>query len=224
MHGELASGRNFACPHEPCNKKELKIWPRADHFRSHLQRVHQLVVNSGDDLRDYVHQDADDRRKESDSLAAMSSRTGSIPIIQENDALPGVGVDPAERKYDAFSYVSFRGSLPPSNNTPLPNEPSKPIVASSGLPAGTSWLGERGAEAKVDTGGQRKYDMQESLGAEFAAQLFKRAIRHPLDSETTEKISRRLSELLKHYAHMAGYKSSGQLQRDVLPYSHKFQK
>lgn len=56
VHGELANGRNFVCHHDPCNKKELKLWPRADNFRSHLQRVHKLKVKAEDDLRDYVHQ------------------------------------------------------------------------------------------------------------------------------------------------------------------------
>lgn len=56
VHGEITNGRSFVCRHEPCTKKEIKLWPRADNFRSHLLRVHKLKVKAEDDLRDYVYQ------------------------------------------------------------------------------------------------------------------------------------------------------------------------
>lgn len=198
VHGEFAGGRNYVCHHEPCSTRKLKLWPRADNFRAHLKRIHKVEMTAEDDLQYYVHHDTDDRGKESDSQADTSSPTGSIPMIQENDA--------------------------PSIDLPLPSESSEPTVTSSNLPAGASLLAVRGAEVKDDTRGQRNDVLPESLGAEFAAQLFKRAIWHPLDSATSKVTSRQLSKLLKRYAQMAGYKSPGNPQRDILLYSHDFQK
>ncbi|KAJ3528017.1 hypothetical protein NM208_g10419 [Fusarium decemcellulare] len=55
VHGDrTVAGRTFVCPLGPCAKKH-KLWPRADNFRSHLQRIHGKRYRADDDLSEYVH-------------------------------------------------------------------------------------------------------------------------------------------------------------------------
>ncbi|CEI67081.1 unnamed protein product [Fusarium venenatum] len=48
------SGRTFVCNIGGCAKK-TKIWPRADNFRSHLERMHHKTYSANDDLTEYVY-------------------------------------------------------------------------------------------------------------------------------------------------------------------------
>lgn len=50
-----AYGPVYICRHDPCCKKE-KLWPRADNFRSHLSRAHNIHLKADNDLGGYRHQ------------------------------------------------------------------------------------------------------------------------------------------------------------------------
>ncbi|UKZ73053.1 hypothetical protein TrVFT333_000692 [Trichoderma virens FT-333] len=43
----------YVCRHGTCARKKEKLWPRADNFRSHLSRSHQITVKADHDLREY---------------------------------------------------------------------------------------------------------------------------------------------------------------------------
>ncbi|EHK26284.1 uncharacterized protein TRIVIDRAFT_63605 [Trichoderma virens Gv29-8] len=45
----------YVCRHGTCARKKEKLWPRADNFRSHLFRSHQITVKADHDLREYRH-------------------------------------------------------------------------------------------------------------------------------------------------------------------------
>ena len=54
VHKEYSlGGHAYRCSHDACANKENKIWPRADNFRSHLKRVHGVIVNPDEDLSYY---------------------------------------------------------------------------------------------------------------------------------------------------------------------------
>ncbi|KAI8648153.1 hypothetical protein NCS56_01547500 [Fusarium sp. Ph1] len=44
----------FICPFSTC-RQPGKLWPRADNFRAHLNRVHGKQYSASDDLTEYVH-------------------------------------------------------------------------------------------------------------------------------------------------------------------------
>ncbi|RFU72917.1 c2h2 type zinc finger domain-containing [Trichoderma arundinaceum] len=48
-------GPVYICRHDPCFHKK-KLWPRADNFRSHLFRSHDISLKADDDLRIYRYQ------------------------------------------------------------------------------------------------------------------------------------------------------------------------
>jgi len=48
------SGRTFVCSIGNCAKKN-KVWPRADNFRSHLERMHRKKYSANDDLSEFVY-------------------------------------------------------------------------------------------------------------------------------------------------------------------------
>jgi hypothetical protein len=50
MHSDLAGGHGYCCHWDSCPSKD-KIWPRADNFRRHLQRIHNVSVVTEDDLK-----------------------------------------------------------------------------------------------------------------------------------------------------------------------------
>lgn len=46
----------YICRHGTCGEKNKpKLWPRADNFRSHLTKVHQIQVKTEDLLKNYIH-------------------------------------------------------------------------------------------------------------------------------------------------------------------------
>ncbi|UZP36041.1 hypothetical protein NXS19_003857 [Fusarium pseudograminearum] len=51
---QTVSGRAFVCNIGSCAKK-TKIWPRADNFRNHLERMHHKSYSANDDLTEYVY-------------------------------------------------------------------------------------------------------------------------------------------------------------------------
>ncbi|KAM0246268.1 hypothetical protein ACHAQJ_010287 [Trichoderma viride] len=57
VHREHNSyGAVYVCREDPCIQKKEKLWPRADNFRSHLIRAHNIHLKADDDLRYYRHQ------------------------------------------------------------------------------------------------------------------------------------------------------------------------
>lgn len=48
-----ANGKCYRCIIPTCRKKEKK-WPRADNFRQHLKRVHNVIPRD-DDLEEYEY-------------------------------------------------------------------------------------------------------------------------------------------------------------------------
>lgn len=55
VHGNHGLGKTYYCNLEGCARKG-KPWPRADNFRSHLQRVHKLKLSADADLSQYLNQ------------------------------------------------------------------------------------------------------------------------------------------------------------------------
>lgn len=50
------AGARYVCRLEQCGIKDpAKKWPRADNFRSHLQRVHKVVLKSDDNMDEYIY-------------------------------------------------------------------------------------------------------------------------------------------------------------------------
>lgn len=45
----------YICRHGSCSRKKEKLWPRADNFRSHLSRSHNINLKADSDLGDYRH-------------------------------------------------------------------------------------------------------------------------------------------------------------------------
>ncbi|KAL7957405.1 hypothetical protein V8C34DRAFT_305791 [Trichoderma compactum] len=45
----------YICRHGSCSQKKEKLWPRADNFRSHLSRSHNIYLKADSDLGDYRH-------------------------------------------------------------------------------------------------------------------------------------------------------------------------
>lgn len=43
------AGTRYRCRHGQC-KVKVKDWPRADNFRNHLKKLHQVIVAAGDSL------------------------------------------------------------------------------------------------------------------------------------------------------------------------------
>ncbi|KAL6906943.1 hypothetical protein GGI43DRAFT_431140 [Trichoderma evansii] len=58
------NGPIFICRHEPCTLKKEKLWPRADNFRSHLTRAHNIILKADDDLRVYRYRSVPTRPQE----------------------------------------------------------------------------------------------------------------------------------------------------------------
>ncbi|KAM0198178.1 hypothetical protein ACHAPA_007276 [Fusarium lateritium] len=72
VHGDCTvSGRTFVCTIGNCAKK-IKRWPRADNFRSHLQRIHSKSYSANDDLSEYVHRPAPSQDLEGIGGSAMA--------------------------------------------------------------------------------------------------------------------------------------------------------
>ncbi|KAL7801451.1 hypothetical protein V8C43DRAFT_301447 [Trichoderma afarasin] len=45
----------YICHHGGCSRKKEKLWPRADNFRSHLSRSHNINLKADSDLGEYRH-------------------------------------------------------------------------------------------------------------------------------------------------------------------------
>ncbi|KAM0339135.1 hypothetical protein ACHAPU_011047 [Fusarium lateritium] len=65
------AGRTFVCNIGVCAKKS-KRWPRADNFRSHLQRIHSKTYSANDDLSEYVYRPAPSQDLEGIGGSAMA--------------------------------------------------------------------------------------------------------------------------------------------------------
>ena len=57
VHSDLSvSGPRFVCRLGQCGTKDpAKLWPRADNFRSHLNRMHKRKVNADDDMDEFIY-------------------------------------------------------------------------------------------------------------------------------------------------------------------------
>lgn len=56
LHPDLGTcGDRYICRLGTCGSKE-KIWPRADNFRSHLDRVHRKKLTADDNLEEFLYQ------------------------------------------------------------------------------------------------------------------------------------------------------------------------
>ncbi|GKT99818.1 hypothetical protein FLAG1_04974 [Fusarium langsethiae] len=87
------SGRAFVCNIGSCAKK-TKVWPRADNFRSHLERMHHKSYSANDDLTEYVYRPVPSQGLEGVGGSAMA-------YLQAQEQSPGL-VHPS-------AILSFRG-------------------------------------------------------------------------------------------------------------------
>ncbi|KAF5659413.1 hypothetical protein FHETE_9419 [Fusarium heterosporum] len=72
VHGDrTVSGRTFVCNIGVCATKN-KYWPRADNFRSHLQRIHAKTYSANDDLSEYIYRSAPSQDLEGIGGSAMA--------------------------------------------------------------------------------------------------------------------------------------------------------
>lgn len=53
VHKKHDLGKTYVCHHDSCVKKDMKPWPRADNFRSHLWRIHGIKAD--DDISEYLY-------------------------------------------------------------------------------------------------------------------------------------------------------------------------
>ncbi|KAF4438493.1 hypothetical protein F53441_12774 [Fusarium austroafricanum] len=93
LSDRTVSGRTFVCNIGNCAKKS-KVWPRADNFRSHLQRIHSKIYSANDDLSEYVHRPVPSQDLEGVGGSAMA-------YLQAQEQSPGL-VHPS-------AILSFRG-------------------------------------------------------------------------------------------------------------------
>ncbi|KAG8168564.1 hypothetical protein KVR01_001313 [Diaporthe batatas] len=91
---QQANGKCYRCIVPGCRKKEKK-WPRADNFRQHLKRVHNVIPRD-DDLEDYVYKE---------------------PVSPGPD-LAGVGSVGADLRMDANHYDKWPGYSPAIQEQP----------------------------------------------------------------------------------------------------------
>jgi hypothetical protein len=87
------SGRTFVCSIGNCAKKN-KVWPRADNFRSHLERMHRKKYSANDDLSEFVYRPIPSQGLEGVGGSAMA-------YVQAQEQLPGLA--------HPSSILSFRG-------------------------------------------------------------------------------------------------------------------
>ncbi|PHH62358.1 hypothetical protein CDD81_7220 [Ophiocordyceps australis] len=146
VHGDHSlPGRSFVCLHCNQGSKKPKIWPRADNFRQHLWRTHQIKLNASDDHNKYMYQndlegvgsavDAADARYRPQSLvepsASSSSSSPATPKPQLVDArLPSSGIWYASASPQVFNTASQPAtpkSVLPQVTTPG-QHPSMPFV------------------------------------------------------------------------------------------------
>ncbi|KAI5462436.1 hypothetical protein BGZ63DRAFT_214132 [Mariannaea sp. PMI_226] len=82
VHSDLTvSGPRYVCRLEQCTTRgPLKIWPRADNFRSHLRRIHRKDLAADADLEEYIYHDTQPPTQDSGR---------SQPALRED--LQGVG-------------------------------------------------------------------------------------------------------------------------------------
>ncbi|KAL6878779.1 hypothetical protein J3F83DRAFT_255888 [Trichoderma novae-zelandiae] len=80
----------FICRHDPCSSKKEKLWPRADNFRSHLSRSHDIHLKADNDLIRYRHQlgvaKPQGSRHHGDSVPNVNS--GCRPTQQQQETQP----------------------------------------------------------------------------------------------------------------------------------------
>lgn len=93
-HPELVTaGNRYQCSLGSCKAKE-KLWPRADNFRAHLKRCHQLTVTE-DAMENYIYRPRP-------------------PLAQGQDMLPDLtGVQQPHVDYRSFGFSSHIENLPP---------------------------------------------------------------------------------------------------------------
>ncbi|KAF4972897.1 hypothetical protein FSARC_640 [Fusarium sarcochroum] len=97
VHGDRSvGGRTFVCNIGNCAKKS-KFWPRADNFRSHLQRIHSKTYQANDDLSEYVHRPPPSQDLEGIGGSAMA-------YLQAQEQSPGLAHPSA-----IFSYREHYG-------------------------------------------------------------------------------------------------------------------
>ncbi|KAL9476629.1 hypothetical protein ACSS6W_006470 [Trichoderma asperelloides] len=74
----------FVCCHEPCILKKEKLWPRADNFRSHLTRAHNITLKADDDLRSYRYHPAPTKSHEFRDGRPITTNIRVGPIHSES--------------------------------------------------------------------------------------------------------------------------------------------
>lgn len=94
---------HYSCTLGLCKNKP-KVWPRKDHFRQHLKRVHKLDVDVDDDLNEFLHtkeslsdapgnlDDKVDSKRENPYLLHLQKETTRKDIHPQNETRSRSGV------------------------------------------------------------------------------------------------------------------------------------
>lgn len=87
-----ADGIKYRCMEGSCETKPPKDWPRADNFKQHLKRMHQIDLGSDPDLSKYERRyaRASVRPRASPAKLDMLSSAPWMGLDQSQSALPGL--------------------------------------------------------------------------------------------------------------------------------------
>ncbi|KEY70310.1 hypothetical protein S7711_07007 [Stachybotrys chartarum IBT 7711] len=132
------NGRLYVCREGSCVDK-VKVWPRADNFRHHLEKVHQKVVKADANLNDYIHNPISQR----DTLKGVGSSVADIPHHRQ-DYLDRMSETMSDRD-PAGLHMMLRPQYPDQlSHSDLPNFPSRRAFEMQGCrsAAASSFLGD----------------------------------------------------------------------------------
>ncbi|ROT37725.1 hypothetical protein SODALDRAFT_204233 [Sodiomyces alkalinus F11] len=148
LHPDLATaGPRYRCHLDQCQNKD-KLWPRADNFRSHLKRVHAIVLSPDEDLIGFVVPSAsctpivlplNQSNLEGVGSAMESSYLESTTLLN-----PTLSLDPRSQNL-AMSHVSSQEAGPWADSQPPQLAPtvtvsdiSRPVYVNQDKPQSVS--------------------------------------------------------------------------------------
>ncbi|RDA93662.1 hypothetical protein CP533_4884 [Ophiocordyceps camponoti-saundersi (nom. inval.)] len=165
VHGEHdLPGKSFVCPFCTPGSKGPKVWPRADNFRSHLQRSHHFELKSDDDHKQYLYRPRNDLEEVGDSQRSSASQVpggaGKSPPQHDGrlDAIPDIDYGSDQQQY-FFSAAAggentalIRGQhAAPNAHRPMLDMGLEQFLAEPELAQPSPWPSSSGSEAHVSS-------------------------------------------------------------------------